>query len=1782
MDSEEAYEESRKRRTVNLSQLTKLYNELETKMISRDNMKTVKTLFTKLCDRYEQFKTAHLECLDLCTNSDIFETLEMNFDSSQKNFTEFRERFNEWMREPEIAKDEEDKNSRVTSVSRTSSSTQYRLKLARANRLKAEVQVKKMEEKQELERARREIEMKEQMLERKSQLEEAKLEESVWQEEEEEDTEVTFKNQQNINVPFNTENKTLNNKEHVTTKSTENVVSRIECTTAGSLQSSSSIDTAFQRLASTLQEGFNLPKPELLTFDGKPTDYCKFIKNFETNVECRVTDDQLKLSYLIQYCKGEAKSSIEDCVLLEKKGYERARSILHSRYGRSHMIVRSYIENLVYGAPIKASDFESLSKLALEMQKCEITLSQLGYVSDIDNTDNLRKIVKRLPMHLRVKWVDIAHSITENGREPRFSDLANFIDKKSRLASSMFGLDLVRENSNTYRKDIDKHTDMNTREKVSTFASNNMYDSKATTQDHKCICCNGTCNNLELCVKFKSMSLIDRVNFVRTAKLCFNCLKGKHFSRDCRKAKMCTVENCSSKHHILMHSWGKNNNTDHTATKVGIHCSSAGTVIKNCLGIIPVEVKGSNGKTCQTYALIDDGADKTLCDERLIKMLETESRPVTCKMTTATAQRVRHEGQEVDLHVQSVGSNCPITLSKVWSVKNLPISTHSAANNKDIKSIKHLSDIYIPEISSNKVLLLIGTDTPEAHIPIEVRSGSSHEPYAVRTRLGWIVRGPINNTSTSDVVNINFEHADNVLLQQQLERLWTTDFLDQPSTEKVCMSLEDKRALKTMESTIAYEDGHYKLGLPWRDENVKLPNNLPLAHARLNQLHRKLSHDPKLHEMYTATVSDYIQKGYAKEVTDVSNESSHIWYLPHHPVTNEHKPGKVRVVFDCAAKFKDVSLNSRLLQGPDFMNSLVGVLMRFRQDHIALAADIEAMFHQVRVKDDDCDALRFLWWPNGNLKVQPKCYQMQVHLFGATSSPSCAAYALKKTAIDNGELFETEIASTVERNFYVDDLLKSVDTEERAVQLATDLREIMKRGGFRLTKWLSNSKVVINEIPNSERAPSVEILKSNTALPTDRALGVIWDVNDDAIKYKVKLEEKPLTRRGITSTVSSIFDPLGLIAPIILKGKIILQDLSKQPIKLGWDDPIPKEKEEEWIKWKSTLPEIENISIPRCFKTKDMKEISDAQLHIFSDGSEIGYGACAYLRLVDTNGKVNCSLILGKSRLAPLKQTTIPRLELSGAVVACKLYEIIRDELEIKIDSVVFWTDSMIVLGYIKNESRRFKTFVANRLSSIHELTSPGQWRYVDTRSNPADIASRGILATENKQIKFWLHGPEFLLKDSYEWPKPKAVSTVDEQDIEIKRVVMINSTTTDSIRDIITYFSNWQVLQRTVAWLIRFKKYCIRRFLKRDDEIKTDSLNADELQEATRYILIHVQQESFLNEIKMIEKQNPVKKDSRLASLNPVMHDGLLRVKGRLNLSLSKCPVIIPNSHHVTTLIIRSFHEQNGHTGMAQVLASLREKYWILKGPSTVRTVLNSRRGIPEKVYSDNGTNLVSGESELRKYIDQWNKTKISSYMSHKDINWTFNPPNASHRGGVWERMIRTTRKILRALANEQLLTDEQLLTFMAEAERIVNDRPITAVSNDSRDLPVLTPNMLLLMKNNTSIPQGVFDEKDVYAKRWWKQIQYLANVFWRRWLREYLPTLQQRNKWQREQRDVKIDDIVIVADDHTSRGQWPLGRVIEVIRSRDSLIRSCVIKTKESKFLRPVTKLCILECSQ
>ena len=239
------------------------------------------------------------------------------------------------------------------------------------------------------------------------------------------------------------------------------------------------------------------------------------------------------------------------------------------------------------------------------------------------------------------------------------------------------------------------------------------------------------------------------------------------------------------------------------------------------------------------------------------------------------------------------------------------------------------------------------------------------------------------------------------------------------------------------------------------------------------------------------------------------------------------------------------------------------------------------------------------------------------------------------------------------------------------------------------------------------------------------------------------------------------------------------------------------------------------------------------------------------------------------------------------------------------------------------------------------------------------------------------------------------------------------------------------------------------------------------------------------------------------------------------------------------------------------------------------------SRRGKPEVVYSDNGTNLSSGEKELRENIKAWNQGQIEKYFHQREIQWHFIPPLSSHMGGVWERMVRSIKNVLRALLKQKIVNDEVLSTVMCEAEKIVNDRPITPVSDDPKDPRPLTPNMLLLLESNSCLPPGVFNKDELYNRRWWRQAQYLANLFWKRWIKEYLPLLQPRSKWSTARRNVKVGDLVLVAEENTSRGNWPLGVILEVNEGRDGLVRSAKVKVGSSTKVRPIVKLCLLEAS-
>ena len=487
-------------------------------------------------------------------------------------------------------------------------------------------------------------------------------------------------------------------------------------------------------------------------------------------------------------------------------------------------------------------------------------------------------------------------------------------------------------------------------------------------------------------------------------------------------------------------------------------------------------------------------------------------------------------------------------------------------------------------------------------------------------------------------------------------------------------------------------------------------------HLHLHSLLRKrLLRDQDLFSKYNMTMNEYIEQGHAERVpTNELRPVDHpLWYLPYHPVMHPLKLEKVRIVFDCAAQFAQTSLSKQLLQGPDLTNCIVGVLSRFRQETVGLTADIQSMFHQVRVEPRDCDALRFLWWPGGDLSAELVEYRMVKHIYGATSSPSVVNFCLKKTAMME-EQQNSEVANVIDRNMYVDDLMKSTETAVDAISLADKVSKQLSKGGFHLTKWCSNDRRVLAAIPEAERAKTVLNLELEQ-LPTQSALGMKWNIEDDKFVWEMSdklmsaTSKKPVTRRSLVSVVYSLFDPLGFIAPYIMKAKLILQMLSRK--KIGWDEPLEENENVQWMRWLDDLGKLKEVTVDRCFKPKGFTQVQEIQLHLFSDASRQGYSAAAYLRVKDVDGRLHCSFVMGKARLAPIREISIPRLELTAAVISVKLSHVIQAELDLTVNKVIYWTDSTSVLKCINNETKRFHTFESNRLTIIHDGSAPQQWR---------------------------------------------------------------------------------------------------------------------------------------------------------------------------------------------------------------------------------------------------------------------------------------------------------------------------------------------------------------------------------------------------------------------------------------------------------------------------------------
>ena len=526
------------------------------------------------------------------------------------------------------------------------------------------------------------------------------------------------------------------------------------------------------------------------------------------------------------------------------------------------------------------------------------------------------------------------------------------------------------------------------------------------------------------------------------------------------------------------------------------------------------------------------------------------------------------------------------------------------------------------------------------------------------------------------------------------------------------LSIDDRKFIEIMDKGIhKNEKGNWEMPLPFRSHNVSMPNNKHYAAKRLNGLLRTFKRKPKMEKDYLEFMGKMLDKGHAVPVPDeeISSKqgSGQLWYLPHFGVYHPKKPDQIRVVFDSSAGCQGKSLNQELLTGPDLMNSLIGVLIRFRRDDVAAMCDVEQMFHSFHVTPEHRDFLRFLWFKNNDLSKPITEFRMTVHLFGNGPSPAVATYGLRRT-VDDGEEHDPEVKEFVQRNFYVDDGLVSKPTAVEVVTLIKNTQATLASANLRLHKVVSNSVNVMKAFPTEDLAKDIRSLDLNQDnLPAQRSLCVFWNLETDAFTYKVSVPDKPFTRRGVLSVVNSIYDPLGLAAPVLLDGRLLLQRLVSMGKKktstvcLGWDDPLPEELASGWQRWKTALPDLQNVSIPRCFHPVQFSPTTRAEIHAFSDASQRAIGVAVYLRLFNPKGEVCVSLVFGQAKVAPINPISVPRLELCGAVLAVQAVDRITKEIDIAISDTVFYTDSKVVLGYICNESRRFHIYVANRVQAI-------------------------------------------------------------------------------------------------------------------------------------------------------------------------------------------------------------------------------------------------------------------------------------------------------------------------------------------------------------------------------------------------------------------------------------------------------------------------------------------------
>ncbi|XP_053692624.1 uncharacterized protein LOC128741073 [Sabethes cyaneus] len=1620
---------------------------------------------------------------------------------------------------------------------------------------------------------------------------------------------------------------------------------------------------------------------KLPTFTGKPEEWPLFFGAYQASNEACGYSDVENLVRLQESLKGAALESVRGQLLLPKS-VPRVITKLRQLYGRPEQLLQSHLERVRKLDSPRADRLASfipfgnaVEQLCEHLEAAELTLHLVNPIL-------IQDLVSKLPDGEKRQWLHYK-------RKKKEVTLRTFTDFISKIVS-----DACEANVNyEYKPDIKAAAGTSgkakPKEKAALYSHIEASGSNGRNDRQKqkpCRACQRDDHRLRFCQDFKNLSFADRMKIVTKWKLCRVCLN--EHSGQCRFKIRCDVDGCGESHNSLIHPAT-------VAVAMHAHINPSGTTM---FRMIPVMVHCGE-KSLVVLAFLDEGASITLIETELADRLGLGGVKEKLVLNwTADVYRVEKNSRRMNLWMSAVDEANPEKnlLRSVYTVDKLRLPHQALKADELSAQYDHMRGLPISSYDGRPAIL-IGLSNIHAFAPLEAKIGTISEPIAVRCQLGWTVYGPRRASLESQGHYLGYHQE---VSNEDLHDLLKNHHALEESVVRVQReSAEDKRARSILEQTTKRVGDHFETGLLWMKDDVSFPDSYPMALKRLKQLERKLEKSPELYQNVRKQINEYQAKGYAHEATEAELRNASpekVWYLPLKVVLNPKKPDKVRLIWDAAAMVQGISLNSMLLKGPDLLVPLVSVLLNFRERRVAFGGDIREMYHQMKMVAKDKSAQWFLF--RNNSAEKPKVYVMDVATFGSTCSPASAQYVKNRNAEEHAGQFPEAAVAIIKRH-YVDDYFDSADTVQEAVERAKQVRFIHKKAGFDIRNWVSNSSEVLTALGDAKPGGAVvfNLDKSSSQKSNERVLGVSWEEEADVFAFSATPrpemqaylcgETRP-TKRNVLSCVMGFFDPLGLLSPFTIHGKILVQHLWRSGCE--WDQEIDERCWNLWQQWVGLLPEVETLRIPRCFLGCAKSTVVESlELHIFTDASEHAYGCVTYLRSV-VDGEVNCSLVMSRAKVAPLKRQSIPRLELMAAVLGARMSQTFLETTTLHIDRTTLWTDSRTVLSWLQSDQYKYKQFVAFRVGEILELTNMRDWRWVPTKQNVADVLTKWGRGPPLQNESEWVKGPTMLYQLRDQWP----VIEPSEDTIEEARGLVMFHEVVD-----VSAISRWTKLVRVTATVVRFIINCRRK--KAGEPIVTSQatehhrplikarystvqlpLQQEELRQAETVLWKQSQFASFPEEmnvltanLKLEAGQPPkrIEKSSVLYKCSPILDaEGVLRLRGRMESNEvipfdKKFRIILSGRHEITQKLILHYYVKFGHAYRETVFNELRQKFWIqnartairratetcvwckvhrcvptapMMGPLPVhRTTTHlrpfsavgvdylgpvevtigrrtekrwvvvftcmavravhldvvyslstqsclmairrfvSKRGDPDHIFSDNATCFHGANTVMMKEIEKVHR-ECAERATSSITAWHFNPPSTPHMGGVWEWMVRSVKEALRVLDDGRKLTDEILVTALAEAEDMINHRPLTYIPQESAGEEAISPNHFI--RGTVTKEDAVLDNLDQYhetLRNMYHRSRCLASKLWERWSQEYLPTLNHRPKWFEDTKPLEVGDLVFMVEGK-NRKYWRRGRVQEIVKGADGRIRQADVRTADGKvYRRAVANLAVME---